>query len=211
MVNIVLDRAHQSLYLGAWRLIYMTLTEEKILNGIKYFVTHTRHVGRTKLFKLLYFWDFLHFKSYGMSVTGYDYYTYPFGPVPKKLYDEIAQNELPDFLKCNIVIIEDETEDNDEFKQFEILLKNKKIDYDCLSPNERRLLEEVALVFQEATAKDMTEITHLRNSPWDQTKQKGMFIPIDYFLAIDEETKLDREEIEERFLLQKELLADGRH
>jgi uncharacterized phage-associated protein len=189
----------------------MTLTEEKILNGIKYFVSHTKHVGRTKLFKLLYFWDFIHFKRYGMSVTGYEYYTYPFGPVPEPLYDEIRKDNLPVFLRGNISIIEDETEDNDEFKKFKILTKNKKVDFDCLSPNERRVLEEVALVFKDATAKDMTEITHLHNSPWDITRQKGMFIPIDYFLAIDEETKFDREEIEERFLIQKELLADGRH
>jgi uncharacterized phage-associated protein len=201
----------RSLYFEARRFIYMTLTEEKILNGIKYFVTHTKNVGRTKLFKLLYFWDFIHFKRYGMSVTGYDYYTYPFGPVPKELYDEIDRNELPVFLKNNIVIIEDETEDTDDFKKFKILLKNKKIDYDCLSPNERSILEEVAFEYKDASAKMMTEITHLRNSPWDQTRQKGMFKPIDYFLAIDEETQLDREEIEERFLLQKELMADGRH
>ncbi len=207
----MLDRPNQSLYFGAWRFILMTFTEEKILNGIKYFVTRTKHVGRTKLFKLLYFWDFFHFKRFGMSITGYDYYAYPFGPVPKELYEEINQNNLPDFLGRNIVIIEDDSEDSDEFKRFKILLKNKKIDFDCLSPHERRVLEEVALIFRDATAKDMTEITHLRNSPWDQTRQKGMFSLIDYFLAIDEETTLDRDEIEERFLLQKELLADGRH
>lgn len=188
----------------------MTLTEAKILIGIKYLVTHTKHVGRTKLFKLLYFWDFIHFKRFGMSVTGYDYYAYPFGPVPEQLFNEIRKDDLPDFLRGNISIIEDETEDADEFKEFKILTRTKKIDFDSLSPNERRVLEEVALIFREATAKEMTEITHLHNSPWDQTRKKGMFIPIDYFLAIDEETPLDRDEIEERFLLQKELLADGR-
>ncbi len=189
----------------------MRLTEEKILNGIKYFVTHTKHVGRTKLFKLLYFWDFIHFKRYGMSVTGYDYFTYPFGPVPKVLFETIVRNELPDFLRGKIAIVEDESEDTDGFKRFKVLLKSKKAEYDCLSPNELRVMEEVALIFRDATAKEMTEITHLHNSPWDQTRRKGMFIPIDYFLAIDDDTELDRDEIEERFQLQKELLADGRH
>jgi uncharacterized phage-associated protein len=189
----------------------MTLTESKILNGIKYFVTHTRHVGRTKLFKLLYFWDFIHFKRYGMSITGYDYYTYPFGPVPKDLYDVINRNELPGFLQSNIAVMEDEEEETDGFKKFKLILRNRKIDYSCFSPNELRVLEEVAFEYKEATAKIMTEITHLHNSPWDKTRQEGMFIPIDYFLAIDEETPLDRDEIEERFLLQRELLADGRH
>ncbi len=65
------------------------ITTYKTLVGIKYFVEKTQHVGRTKLFKLLYFWDFIHFKKYGFSVTGFTYYTFPFGPVPKKLYDQI--------------------------------------------------------------------------------------------------------------------------
>jgi len=191
----------------------MTLTEEKILQGIKYFVIHTNNVGRTKLFKLLFFWDFIHFKKYGMNITGYNYYTYPFGPVPKDLYDDIINDNLPVFLRGNIAIIEDNEEDeNEEFKRFKVVLKNKKIDYDCFSPNELSILEEVACTYKEATAREMTEITHLHNTPWQQTVQhNGMYVPIDYLLAIDEETELDREEIEERFILQKELFADGRH
>lgn len=191
----------------------MTLTEEKILNGIKYFVLHTKNVGRTKLFKLLYFWDFIHFKRYGTSITGFDYYSFPFGPVPKALYDEIIKDELPDYLRDNLSIIEDDTYDeHDEFKRFKVTFKSKKVDLECFSPNEFKILEEVAFIFKEATAGQMTEISHLHNSPWEKTKRlSGMFIPIDYFLSIDDETKLDREEIEERFTLQKEFLADGRH
>jgi len=190
----------------------MTLTEEKILNGIKYFVLHTKNVGRTKLFKLLYFWDFMHFKRYGMSITGYDYYTYPFGPVPKEIYDDIIKDELPEFLRGNLSIIEDDKEDEEDgYKRFKIVLKKRKVESDCFSPNEYAILKEVAYIYKEATAKQMTEITHLSNSPWDKTVKNGMLIKIDYFLAIDNETELDREEIEERFNLQKEMFADGRH
>ena len=190
----------------------MTLTEEKILNGIKYFVIKTHNVGRTKLFKLLYFWDFMHFKKYGMNVTGYEYYTYPFGPVPKELYDYINKNELPEFLSGKLSIIEDDEEDEeDSFKRFKVVLEKRKVESDCFSPNEYAILEEVAYIFKEATAKQMTDITHLKNTPFDKTQKQGMFIPIDYFLAIDEETELDIEEIKERFTLQKEMFADGRH
>lgn len=189
----------------------MTIAQEKILNGIKYFVTNTNNVGRTKLFKLLYFWDFIHFKRHGLSVTGFEYYTYPFGPVPKKLYDEITKDDLPRYLGENLSIIEI-TEENDEYRQFKINLKNSKIDFDCFSPNEKRILEEVAYIFRDATAKQMTEITHLHNTPWSKTSKDGEVVLIDYFLAFDEkETILDREEIEERFSLQKDMIADGRY
>lgn len=188
----------------------MNITEQKVINGIKYFIKNTKNVRRTKLFKLLYFWDFMHFKKHGVSVTGYDYYTYPFGPVPKKLYEQIDNNDLPESFKENFIIVEDEYEDEDDnYKKFRILLKNRKIDLDWLSPNELNTLKDVSLIFKNATAKDMTEITHLPRTPWSKTIKKGMDKKIDYFLAIDENTTLDLETIKERFNLQKELLSDG--
>ena len=92
-------------------------TNKKILSGIKYFVKNTQHVGRTKLFKLLYFWDFLYFKKYGLSVTGYQYYTFPFGPVPLELYNQIIEDKLPDELKKELVIIDDDSSE-DEFGNY---------------------------------------------------------------------------------------------
>ncbi|MBD3338068.1 MAG: DUF4065 domain-containing protein [Candidatus Lokiarchaeota archaeon] len=189
----------------------MNITEHKILAGIKYFVKNTKNVGRTKLFKLLYHWDFIHFKKYGLSITGYDYYTFPFGPVPLKLYQQIESDNLPDLLKNDIKIVEDFNEEEDnQYKRFKVILKNKKIDLDWLSPNEIKILEEVSFVFKDATAKQMTEITHLPNTPYDKTKnEKGMRHIIDYFLAIDEESELDLEIIKERFNTQKDLLSDA--
>ncbi|MBN1294977.1 MAG: SocA family protein [Candidatus Latescibacteria bacterium] len=189
----------------------MTLTEEKILNGIKYFVLHTKNVGRTKLFKLLYFWDFLHFKKYGMSVTGYDYFTFPFGPVPKNLYTDIINDKLPDYLSGGIAIIEDEkTDEDDGYKRFKVVLNKRTIDYSCFSPNELNVLRDVACIYKDATAKEMTEITHLPNTPWSRTQEKGMDKVIDYFLAIENDSDIDTELIKERYNLHKELLSDGR-
>lgn len=192
----------------------MKLTEEKILNGIKYFVANTKNVGRTKLFKLLYFWDFIHFKRYGLSVTGYDYYTLPFGPVPRELYDKISRNDFPQDFKKEIEfnpVTDNEEEDTDTYKTFSVLLKNRKIDLDVFSPNELSVLKEVAEIYKNATAKQMTEVAHLPNTPWAVTmSRKGLNQPIDYFLSLDNETPFDRETIEERFKLQQDLLSDGR-
>ena len=187
----------------------MKTTELKFLNGIKYFIKNTKNVGMTKLFKLLYFWDFLHFKRFGTSVTGQDYYAYPFGPVPKRFYNEISTGDLPKFFSDHIKINEVKEED-DDYKQFKFLLKNRSIDLECMSPNEIEVLKEVAFIYKNSPAIEMSEITHLKNTPWDKTKDKGLFKVIDYFLAIDEDTDLDKDTIRERFQLQKELLADGR-
>jgi len=188
-------------------------SEEKVLNAIKYFVKHTKYVGRTKLFKLLYFWDFMHFKKYGMSITGYQYYTFPFGPVPQKLYEQITKNELPEAFRKAFSIIPDNSDEDEfnDFIKFKVVLKDKKIDLDWLSPNEKEILEQVVEIFKFSNAKQMTEVTHLHNSPWDKTIQtKGMGKIIDYKLAIDDESTLDPQTIDEYLTLQKEIYHYGR-
>ena len=183
----------------------------KILNGIKYFVRNTRHVGRTKLFKLLFFWDFLHFKEYGLSITGYQYYTLPFGPVPLELYNQIIDDNLPPALQSELKIIQQPPDEYNKYKAFRVALKNKQIDYGWLTPNEVKILEHIAFIFKDTTARDMTEITHLPNSPYGKTlKDSGMNKPIDYRLAIDKDSPLDKETVEEYITLQREIYHHGR-
>ena len=42
---------------------------EKLLNAIVYFANHTKSCGKTKLYKLLYYLDFTHFKETGIEGT----------------------------------------------------------------------------------------------------------------------------------------------
>lgn len=191
----------------------MNLTQEKIVNGIKYFVNNTNNVGRTKLFKLLFFWDFLYFKKYGKSITGYDYFTYPFGPVPKELFNQIIQDKLPSYLEDHFLFEEVKKDDDydDQYKKFLIKPKRSQYDLSCFSQSEKEVLEEVTFIYKEATASQMTEITHLPKTPWHKTKvDKGMDALIDYVLALDEQSSLTPEEALERLRIQKELIADGR-
>ncbi len=50
----------------------------KLLNSIIYFLSNTKSCGKTKLFKLLYYLDFMHFREIGWSVTNLDYYAWNF-------------------------------------------------------------------------------------------------------------------------------------
>ncbi len=182
----------------------MNITEQKIVNAIIYFVKNTKDCKKTKLFKLLYYLDFIHFKQHGLSVTGYNYISMPYGPVPSKLLEQFEKDEFPEEFKKNFSV-EKVTDDDDKYS-YQIHLKNKIPDLDWFTPNELSVLEEVAFMYKEAPAKDLVEATHFRNTPWDKTvKTKGMGKQIDYFLALDEESTLTQEEIEERFRLQKEL------
>ena len=43
----------------------VTHHREKLINAIIYFAEKTRYCGKTKLLKLMYFFDFTHFKQTG--------------------------------------------------------------------------------------------------------------------------------------------------
>ncbi len=66
-----------------------TYQREKLINAVLYFATKTKFCGKTKLFKLLYFLDFEHYKKTGRSVTGLRYCAWGKGPVPVSLYEEM--------------------------------------------------------------------------------------------------------------------------
>jgi uncharacterized phage-associated protein len=47
-----------------------------------FFAANTKYCGVTKLCKLLYFLDFIHYRQTGRTVTGLEYRAWPKGPVP---------------------------------------------------------------------------------------------------------------------------------
>ena len=177
-------------------------SREKLINSIIYFLNNTKNCGKTKLFKLLYYLDFMHFRETGRAVTGLDYYAWDYGPVPKTLYDEI-NNPSPD-LKEN-VFIPTKADKND--KSFVELKAKKKFDNKYFTKRELRILKNVAFIFRDAVADDMVEASHLPNHPWDKTiKTKGEYEKIDYMLALDDtENSMPLEEVLERIREQKEL------
>jgi hypothetical protein len=52
---------------------------------------------------------------------------------------------------------------------------------------ELELLENIAFMFRDVTAPEISEISHLPNQPWKKTlDEKGEWKRIDYLLALDE-------------------------
>ena len=174
----------------------ITHQREKLINAMIYFCRNTKHCGKTKMMKLLYFLDFIHFKQTGKSVTGLDYYAWKMGPVPKDLYEELNAMDT-DLAKAIKIMPQD---------QFQKICAIQKFDDRYFTPRQIKLLKAISEIFLEAKADVMVESTHLKNHPWDKTiKQKGEFQKIDYLLAIDnskdsltpEDAREAMEEIEE--------------
>jgi uncharacterized phage-associated protein len=175
---------------------------EKLLNALVYFSKDTRSCGKTKLFKLLYFLDFIHFRETGKSVTGLNYYAWEKGPVPQDLFFELEQPDAD--LKDTVALLKQSGDEDDKICR---VIAKKPFDPKFFSKRELKIMGNLAFVFQDALAKDMVEITHLAGTPWDKTiKEKGPRKRIDYSLAVDgSKGSLSPEEISERTLEAKEV------
>lgn len=158
---------------------------EKLINAIIYFAQQTKKCGKTKLMKLLYFLDFMHFKQTGRSVTGLEYYACERGPVPGDLFREIS-NEMTDDLNRAIAMMP--TEIGDDKVLYKIVAKpGQRFHSKHFTKREIKLLQATAEIFRDADAEQITMASHLKNEPWDKTiKEKGRLANIDYMLAIDD-------------------------
>lgn len=77
------------------------------------------------------------------------------------------------------------------------------------SPREKRLLEELAFMFKDVKAREISEISHLANRPWDITKrEKGKNAPIDYLLAVDQDAQIGREQAESSLREHREIIKN---
>lgn len=139
-----------------------TYEREKLCEAIAYFAHNTRKLGKTKLFKLLYFLDFEHFKQTGRSVTGSHYYAWPKGPVPVDLFNEF-ERPAADLLDC-VSLEEIPTMHGKMLK----VSPNRQFNPRYFTKRELRLLESLAARYRDATADEMIEETHLENRPWHE-------------------------------------------
>lgn len=158
---------------------------EKLINAIVFFAGRTKKCGKVKLFKLLYFLDFEHFRQTGRSVTGLDYYAWPKGPVPVALNNEISSPSSDLAQKVGFQTIQT------RFTRPMLLIQAKaEFDSSHFTKRELRLLEQLAAEYENTLADDMIEATHLETLPWhrvycDEGRQQAL-IPYKYALKPEE-------------------------
>ena len=82
---------------------------------------------KTKLFKLLYYLDFIHFKKYGFSVIGYSYIAMPYGPVPKELFEQLRTDNLPKEYEESFFVEKEAKDEDDKYFLFHIKPRTKRL------------------------------------------------------------------------------------
>lgn len=182
---------------------------EKLLNATVYFAKNVGKPSKLKIYKLLFFLDFQHFKETGRNVTDLTYLAMERGPVPVAFYSETQDNYVPaDFERFLTIETFKSEETGKEGGIFRI--KPKIVpDLTVFSPREKKILDNLVFIYKDVDANEISEISHLKNTPWDKTKrEKGINTVIDYLLAIDRESPISIEEAKEQLESRKEMLEN---
>lgn len=184
---------------------------QRLLQAVVFFAGRTEACGKVKLFKLLYLFDFDHFRQTGRSATGLDYQAWKLGPVPVELMAEWEELESD---LAQLVHIEGERVY--DYKRQSVKLNTGVVfDPEVFSPRQLRILESLASKYHGALSEKMIDLTHEENGAWDRVWRggEGAFKPIPYELAIsDDDIDADavRELAREQSMYRSALLA-ARH
>jgi len=160
------------------------MLRNKLINAVLFFAQNTRYCNTTKISKLLYFLDFKHFEQTGYPSIGLKYYCFENGPVPKDFWLEVRDADVPDDFKGKIVLVRKTDEFSPGYKETEFIAQ-EKADMDVFTPREKEILEDVAFVYKDTRATEISRSTHEEDHPWIVTKKKkGLNKEIDYIEAI---------------------------
>jgi uncharacterized phage-associated protein len=146
------------------------MNKEKYINAILFFTENVKNLGRTKLYKLLYFLDFDHYEKYGKPVTGESYQNKDLGPVPvhaEEVINKMKEDGLIDIVPEQVI----------DFVRHKFVVKahyNPKV----FSPTEIEMLCEVAEKWAHHTANEIVSASH-GEAPWIATAREEI-IPYPY-------------------------------
>ncbi|SNT37146.1 Protein of unknown function [Tardiphaga sp. OK246] len=192
--------------------MFVSRDREKLINAIIYFLGATKHAHTLKLFKLLNFADFEHFRQAGRTIFGLDYRALPMGPVPTKLFEELKRGGDGD-LKAAIAVVPVKDDINDALLRRDLKAK-AKFDKQYFSKREIKIIERIAELFRDLKAEDMSEFSHQKGEPWRKVygqKGEGSGRLIAPDLSLDSEPLIkdapiiSRDELEDRRNLLKDI------
>lgn len=184
--------------------MFVSRDREKLINAIVYFLRETSHCHTLKLFKLLNFSDFEHFRQTGRTIFGLDYRALEKGPVPTELWSEIKRGGEAD-LRAAISLREIKDDITDELLRRD-LKPRVQFDKNYFTPREIKIMGRIAEFFKELKANDMSEFSHMKRLPWRTVYQQGKgankLIPAELSLVSDalmhDMPTVEREELEDK-------------
>jgi len=150
---------------------YRRFDADRMENLVLFFCRSISMVSKTKLNKLLWYADFLAFKTHSCSLTGLPYLRFAYGPVPQH-YDYC----LAQFVAEGSLVSEEIDYGNGIVG--EIYLANDEPELSSFSEGESVVVERVVQLFKDVSAKQISELSH-REEAYTHTPQ-GELINYDW-------------------------------
>jgi len=134
----------------------------KMMNMILYITQSLGGVFKTKINKLLWYMDFLHFKEFSVSIAGNRYIHLPYGPIPDN-YDLIIGVMINEKLLEKEEIIFEKGVTGEKLKAFSIY------DDNSFNESELKVMNFVIEYFKNFTCKQISEYSH-KEKPYRKTR-----------------------------------------
>ena len=112
----------------------------------------------TKMNKLLFYADFIHYKNHGYGITGITYKALPFGPVPERwgtLYSSLPGIDMEEYVYPS--------------GQSGIKLEARENKGNLLNEYETSTIEKVCSMFSNMSAGEISQTSHLEKG-WIENK-----------------------------------------
>lgn len=154
----------------------MPFNKEKFEEVLNYIISKCgtlENIGKTTIYKLLYFSDFDYFEKYETSITGEDYIKLPHGPAPTSNHfiQAIASLKAKNFIRPSRTIYHGHPQE-----KF-LPLKQPILKY--LSAQELQVINQVIDRLCGLNATQISELSHM-DMPWKATQDDDV---IDYHLV----------------------------
>jgi transcriptional regulator with XRE-family HTH domain len=147
---------------------YCIPNPDKVANLLLYFITECKpeYNDKLKLNKMLFYADFLNYKSTGKSISGISYRAIPYGPVPSK-YDFIfahftEQNEIIE----SVFIKAEDSKINECFKSI------KPFDLSIFTEEELKTIRHIIELFKNTPSWDLVELSHTEKACIELNKER---------------------------------------
>ena len=148
---------------------FVSFSEKKIAEMIKFFCKNMDSVFVTKMNKLLFYSDFLKYKNEGFGMTGINYRAITFGPVPDRygeIYSRAEGVEMEDYIY-------------QDGNSGTLLSTSEEPDMSVFSDTEKEILSQVAKKFKYYSAGKISEQSH-REKGWIECIEGKKIIPYSY-------------------------------
>jgi putative zinc finger/helix-turn-helix YgiT family protein len=139
---------------------------EKFANIVLFYLEANENIFKVKMNKLLFYSDFLHFKRFGQSISGYMYQAIQMGPVPFRydaIYDLLTYEDFIAFVFTEV-----------NSSQVDKPVPLKKFDKELFKPSELEVLDEIFKRFNKMNTAELIELSHNEKGWIEENKKKGL-------------------------------------